>query len=96
MLTREINIPENAGDITVEDFINAEENAEREVVLEELDACLNEADLGENFDMSEFEKCMGKPVVAQYFVALLKSLARANVTLTDIGELLQKIEKKLK
>lgn len=95
MLTREIYFPEDA-DITVEDAINAEENAERRVVQEELDACLQEADLGEDFDMSEFEECMGKPAVAQYLVALLKSLARANVTLTDIGKLLQEIEKKLK
>lgn len=96
MLTRKIDIPENAGDITIEDFINAEEDAEREVVQEELDACLNEADLGEDFDIEKFEECVREHVVVQYLVALLKSLARANVTLTDIGELLQEIERKLK
>ena len=95
MLTREIYLPEDA-DVTVEDAINAEENAERRVVQEELDACLKEADLGEDFDIENFEKCVREHVVVQYLVALLKSLARANVTLTDIGKLLQEIERKLK
>ncbi len=93
MLMREINL--NADELTIDEFINAEAEAEQRVVQEELDACLNDAYLGEDFDMKKFEKCVKEPVVAKFLVALLKSLARANVTLTDIGELLQKIKRKL-